>query len=747
VPSYDQSNSLLAMRTTLAGWPAILTELEGEDRLCAPFLHRIRFATEAPVAAVRALVGTEVTLFLGQPGAAAPDALRRRPLNGHLRRVSRIGRALRDGATMEWEAEVVPRLWFLSQSAGFRIFHDLSVPQIVAQVLQEHGVAFAERIVAPEAYHALEYCVQYDETALDFVSRLLEQAGIFYWHEHTDSAHTLCFSDSNANVRIPHPAFETLEAGADALPRFDEHYSFRTGRWAVRDYNLTRPARAWDKTESFADVAGADASVVAQFTRLERYRYPGRYLARLRATADGEADGQVRQEDADFAATRLIEIEESHWERWTGESAAAGLDAGTKVRIDPRTGAGPSDYLVIAVRHSLRDHSNWTAEEWRARRGPDEPLPEPRCANRFEAVPHAVPFRPDQVTRRPRTAGPQTAIVVGPEGSEIHADEFGRVQVQFLWDRGPRGAPATGTACWIRVSQAWAGAGWGQVQLPRVGQEVIVDFLHGDPDRPIIIGRVHNDTQGVPYALPDHGATSGIRTRSTPGGTAENYNELRFVDAIGAEQVLLHAERDYVVEVENNETRSIGMGGGTGDRDTTIRRHETVAIGGNRRATVAGDAADSIDGNETRDVTGNLTGTVGGDASQSVQGSVSVTSGATIGLTAKDGIDLTAPTVTINADKHNRFTTEYDWQWGVGAGSAYVTTNFNAAVTTNAYGLSVNLTGMQLNWTNWTVTRGEFSDENKALIKQTAGTVLRNVGVGIAMGLASIATHDVTIFR
>ena len=653
MPTYDQSNCLLAIRTTLEGWPAILTDLEGEDTLSTPFVYRIRFATEAPVAAVKALIGTDVTLFFGQPGAQAPDLVRRRPLNGHFRRISRVGRVGRDGTTLEWQAEVVPKLWFLSQTSGFRIFHDRTIPQIVATILDEHGIAHADRIVVPEDYGTLEYCVQYDETALDFVSRLLEHAGIFYWHEHTDTAHTMCFTDNNNNVRIPHPALDTLVVGDGTIDRFDEHYSFRTGTWTVRDHNLTRPQRAWDKTESFADVAGADASVVAQFARLERYRFPGNYMARLRAAGDGSAEGQVGQRDADLMATRLVEIEELHWERWSGSSLAAALDPGTKTGIDPDTGAGAADYLVIGVRHAVHDHSNWTEEEWHARRPDQGPPPAPLCTNTFDCVPHAVPFRPDRVTLKPRAGGPQTALVIGPPGKEINTDEFGRVQVRFLWDRAPPGTSGDPTACWLRVSQGWAGSGWGQIHVPRVGQEVIVDFITGDPDRPIVTGRVYDTDNPVPYTLPGNAAQSGIRTRSTPGGTAENYNELRFDDAIGAEQVLLHAERDYIVEVENNETRTVGMGNGDG---RPHHHHQAQRDGDDRRGPGnpcrrQRDGHDPIRADETREVTATLTETVTGDVTLTVGKDVTVTSGPKIKLTATADIDLTAPTVNINADE------------------------------------------------------------------------------------------------
>jgi type VI secretion system secreted protein VgrG len=712
VPIYDQSNCLLAMRTTLDGYQAILTELDGEDRLSAPFVYRIRFATEAPVAAVKALIGTEVTLYFGQPGPEVPDLVARRPLNGRFRRIARAGRIGRDGTVLEWEAEVVPALWFLSQTSDFRIFHDQTIPQIVAAILNEQGILFSDRIVVPEAYGTLEYCVQYDETALDFVSRLLEHAGIFYWHEHTEVAHTLCFTDNNNNVRIPHPSFDTMAPGDGVLEHVAEAYSFRTGTWTVRDHNLTRPQRAWDKTERFAGVAGADAAVVQQFTRLERYRYPGNYMARLRSTGGGSSVGQVGQDDADLMATRLVEIEESHWERWSGAGLAAALDAGTKVHLQPDTEADAADYLITAIRHRVQDHSNWTEAEWALRHPGGGAAPVPSCVNDFDCVPHAVPFRPDRVTPKPKVPGPQTALVVGDDGKDIDTDEYGRVKVQFQWDRAPAGAPPVTTAVPIRVSQGWAGGGWGQIHVPRVGQEVIVDFLNGDPDRPIVTGRVYDADNLPPYALPANAAVSGIVTRSTPNGGTDNYNELSFNDTKGSEQVLLHAERDYVVEVENNETRTVGIDGGVGNRTIAIKGNETVTIGGNRTVTVTGNAMDTIHGNETRNVNGNVNETVGGTVTINVSGAVNVT--------ASDDINMTAKTINMKSEKHNRTTTLYDWVSGPGCGSYYNIVNSIALFQTYSYGLVINTNAISLTFNDVATTVNVVSRTKDLIVDRKA---------------------------
>jgi type VI secretion system secreted protein VgrG len=746
VPIYDQSNCLLAMRTTLEGHQAILTELDGEDRLSAPFVYRIRFATEAPVAAVKALIGTDVTLFFGQPGPEVPDLVARRPLNGRFRRIARAGRIGRDGTVLEWEAEVVPALWFLSQTSDFRIFHDRTIPQIVAAILNEQGIAFADRTVVPEAYGTLEYCVQYDESALDFISRLLEHAGIFYWHEHTEVAHTLCFTDNNNNVRIPHPAFDTMAPGDGVLERLAEAYSFRTGTWTVRDHNLTRPQRAWDKTERFADVAGADAAVVDQFTRFERYRYPGNYMARLRSNGGGSSVGQVGQGDADLMATRLVEIEESHWERWSGAGLAAALDAGTKVHLQPDTEVDAADYLVSAIRHRVQDHSNWTEAEWALRHPDGTAAPIPSCVNDFDCVPHAVPFRPDRVTRKPRVPGPQTALVVGDEGKEIDTDEYGRVKVKFQWDRAPADAPVVATAVPIRVSQGMAGAGWGQIHVPRVGQEVIVDFLNGDPDRPIVTGRVYDADNMVPYTLPAAAAQSGIRTRSTPNGTADNYNELRFDDAKGAEQVLLHAERDYVVEVENNETRTVGIDGGAGNRTVKIKGNDTVTIGGYRNITVGNNAIETLEQNETRYVAGNVTETVGGVVTINVTGAVNVNS--------SDEITMIAPTINMKSDKHNKTTMLYDWVSGAGCGTYYTVVNSIAAFQTYSYGfvLNTNLVSVTLNDVAATVnivsrTKDLIADRKAQIQRERLDLQVQNSLTSIIDNMARLASHDVFIQR
>jgi type VI secretion system secreted protein VgrG len=309
--------------------------------------------------------------------------------------------------------------------------------------------------------------------------------------------------------------------------------------------------------------------------------------------------------------------------------------------------------LVTEVRHRAQDYSHWTSPMWAGR----EPQA-PSYDNVFVCIPRTAPFRPARVTPKTFVHGPQTAMVTGPSGSEIHTDEFGRVKVRFHWDRVN---PADDTSsCWVRVSQGWAGVGWGQMHIPRVGQEVIVDFLEGDPDRPIITGRVYNAESTVPYALPDNKTQSGIKSRSSPDGATTNFNEIRFEDKKGEEQVYMQAERDLVLLVKNARTETINEGDLNGDDTYTLLKGNKVATvsEGNYTLTVAqGDmTVDVTEGNETRTVgQGNYERTVsqGNHTTTVSQGNHTTTvSQGNVELTADQGditIEASAGSITIEA--------------------------------------------------------------------------------------------------
>ncbi|MBR0681729.1 type VI secretion system tip protein VgrG [Roseomonas eburnea] len=712
--NYDQTNRILAINTKLGTDKAVLTELEGDDAISKPFLFRIKFATEEPADKVKALLGTEVTLWFGRPGdtEGGPTGLERRPLHGHFSRLTR-GFAQRGDAT-EWRAEVVPALWFLSRTSDCRIFQQKSVPDIVSEVLRLHGVTNFQMKVTGQ-HDPLEYCVQYRETALDFISRLMEQSGIFFWHEHQMSRHTLVMADANGSTFQAPFAIDLPVTGrqdSSGIRRLDEEFAVRSGKWTLRDFNFETPTNNLEVEEP-------TQINVEQMKSRERYDYPGLYPDK----------GLGRQ-----AARLEIEREEAFYQQRHGESGIAGFDAGMRVKIE---GIDDPEVLITEVHHRAEDYSHWTRQAW----GRREPV-EPSYDNTFVCIPKRVPFRPERVTPKPFVHGPQTAIVVGTAGEEIDTDEYGRVKVQFHWDR--LGQKNEKSSCWIRVSQGWAGQGWGQIHIPRIGHEVIVDFLEGDPDRPIITGRVYNADNQVPYGLPGNKTQSGIKTNSSKGGGGSN--EYRFEDKKGSEQIYIHAEKDYDTEIENNETRKVGLKG-TGDRTTTIKNNETLTVGNDKNTTVNGhftelvqktefravngDVTETFMANETRTIAGSMTETIGGSVAQTigasfvqtVGASVAQTVGASIAQTAGVSIAVTAgASITLTAPSIKQIGPSW-FKTGIQTGDAYVVKLSNAAMKTDVSGVSIGIVaglkfdvaGIKMDNFGLSIKTGGIEIKNKAL--------------------------------
>jgi type VI secretion system secreted protein VgrG len=445
------------------------------------------------------------------------------------------------------------------------------------------------------SYEPRDYVVQYRESALDFIQRLMEQEGIFYWHTHSDSEHKLILADSNSAC-TPCPIGEVGylgdDGGVSSVSKLDWEMVVRSGKWTMRDFNFETPSLS-------LEVSQPTTINVPEMKSRERFDYPGIYTAAGGGTT---------------VAKNRIENEETFHEVLRGESSICALHAGMLLEVaDVSTPA----LLVTDIRHHAEDYTHWTMEVW-GREARD-----PRYANDFTAIPKRVPYRPERITPRPFVQGPQTAIVTGPGGEEIYTDKYGRVKVQFHWDR--LGEKNENSSCWIRVSQGWAGKNWGQMHIPRIGHEVIVDFLEGDPDRPIITGRVYNAENTVPYALPGNKTQSGIKSNSSMGGSGAN--EIRFEDKKGSEEIFVNAEHDLNTIVENNETRTVGEKG-TGNRTTLIKNDETITVGGNRTETVAKNETISIGQNRAEVVGLNESVSIGVARSHQVGASDSLAVGA-----------------------------------------------------------------------------------------------------------------------
>jgi type VI secretion system secreted protein VgrG len=466
-----------------------------------------------------------------------------------------------------YEAIVHPRLWLLTRSSHRRFFYQRTVPQIVATILESFDIDF--RNLCSASYPVLDHCVQYRETDFDFVSRLLEREGIHYFFEHADGKDTLVLADSNS-VHRPIPHYETLSYQAWDTPDHDEECVYRwvsgatlqTGRYEVNDYDFER-----------ASVSNSQG-LVARATRSAPFD-PARYVMQEHLT------GHVSAADGDRLARVNVEIRQTQNDSIEGRSTSRGITAGGLFRLrDHPASAQDRQYLVTGNLCEIASDSYVSTS--------DPTLPFFDCS--FTAIRADNTFRSERITPVPRVAGPQTAIVIGPDGDEILTDQYGRVKLQFHWEQLAQTSSAQRLdRCWVRVSQSWANKRWGSMQLPRVGQEVLVQFLEGDPNRPVVIGAVYNSTNMPPYELPANSAVSTLKSNSTKGGNG--YNEVRFDDRKGDEQLFFHAERDYETWVKHDALMNV-----VHDRHVRVDGSEFLKTSGSRNDTVMGSSKSSVAG-------------------------------------------------------------------------------------------------------------------------------------------------------
>ena len=616
--AHTQDNRHIAVTTPLGKDVLLLKGFSGQEGLSQLFSFHLDLLSEKnPAIDFSTIVGKQVTVSLKKPGGF-------RYFNGL---VSRFSQGTGDTAFASYRAEVVPWLWMLTRTADCRIFQNLSVPDILKKIFTDLGfTAFKFNLV--RSYTPREYCVQYRETDFNFVSRLMEQYGLFYFFEHTDGAHTLIVGDAPGACPACSPEGVRYESAVgavvlhdDVVTTFTKVQEIRPGKYALSDYNFTTPSvKLGVNVDSvYPPLGGA---------RLEIYDYPGDYQKRN----EGEALVKLR-----------IEEEEARRDVIDGASGCRQFIAGFKFNISGQARAdfdGP--YVLTGVQHSAVENG-YDSQSSSGRDNAYE--------NTFTCIPFAVPFRPPRVTPRPVVQGAQTAEVVGVKGEEIYTDKFGRVKVQFHWDR--EGKKDEGSSCWIRVSQPWAGKSWGSVAIPRIGQEVVVHFLEGDPDQPIILGGVYNGELMPPYALPAGGMVSGVKSNTTPGGGGSN--EISLDDTKGKELITIHGqydmassiEHDVTASVGNDETISIGA-----NRTETVGKDETITISGARTEDVAKDESISIGKNRTLTIGKSLSVDVGENRTQSIakNDTVSVGEKRTQQITKDDTLDVGKNLVITVAD-------------------------------------------------------------------------------------------------
>ncbi|WP_295458299.1 type VI secretion system tip protein VgrG [uncultured Thiodictyon sp.] len=590
------------MNTALGPDVLFLRDMTAAERLSAPFEYELELISERIDISANDLLGTPATVSLLLPASGLQD----RYFNGIINRFAHCGF---DGTIARYRATLVPWLWFLSRRADCRIFQDQTVPDIVKSVFRNHGFTdFEERLSG--SYQPWTYCVQYRESDLHFVSRLLEHEGIYYFHEHSDGRHQLVLADSRS-AHAPAAGYATVpfyppeQTGLRDHEHIDDWTlvnSVRSGAFAHSAFDFTAPRKNL--------LARSSAPKPHALAGLEVFDYQGDYTEP--SAGNGYARIRLEETQVGYAIAQA-------------KSDARGLACGGLFTLaeHPRRDQN-REYLIVAADYVLQ------SDAFRSAHAAAVPV----FRSTLSAIDAAQPYRPQRVTPKPVVQGPQTAVVVGKSGEEIWTDKYGRVKVQFHWDRYATADEKS--SCWVRVAQVWAGKGWGGMMIPRIGQEVIVDFLEGDPDQPIVTGRVYNGECMPPYGLPGMATMTALKSSSSKGGGG--FNEIRLEDKKGSEQLFIHAEKDQDLRVKKDSMEWVGN-----DRHLIVKANQLEQVNGDKHLTVKGDQNEKVTGTVSLKAEMNLQQKVGMkyglDAGQEVhiKGGMNVVIEAGMSVTLKAG--------------------------------------------------------------------------------------------------------------
>lgn len=579
MPQFTQATRPVRIATSAGEDLLLVSSMTGEERLGRLFQYELVLLSEQHDLDYKKFIGQNVTI------AVDKNDNEPRYFNGFLSRFAQT-----DGGSRlcEYRATLVPWLWFLTRSSDCRIFQNLTIPEILKEVFKQHG--FPDVLFRLHGtYKPWEYCVQYRESAFDFVSRLMEQEGIYYFFKHQNGQHFLVLCDTSAS-HSEFKGYEQLRYApgdlntplTETLWSWVEEHEVEPGSYWVKDFDFKRPRR--DKISVASTERGHAGSHMEQFD----------YLGEM----DDQSDGTR------YSRLRLNRWQSRH-ETHSGEGDARGICTGVRFK------------LLGHFRNDLNKEYLTTGTEFHIHSAPFVSVSEPGDGFTYRAKLTAMPtdqeFRSPPVTPRPTIPGPQTAIVTGLPGEEIYTDKYGRVKVHFHWDR--HAEANENSSCWIRVARTWAGKGWGAVQTPRVGQEVVVEFLDGDPDRPLITGSVFNEVQRPPYELPDHKTISSLKSNSTIGGYG--FNEIRFEDKKGEEQIFIHGEKNLDVRIKNDAFETFGN-----DRHLVVKKDQFDHVENNRHEVVDADHIEQIGGDRHLNVEGKEAKEVGGSLSLTVNGDV-----------------------------------------------------------------------------------------------------------------------------
>ncbi len=534
---------LLSISTPLSASAFGIDGLTGEERLSRPFEFHAALYAGAELLEANALLDHPVTITLGDPSSTG------RYIHGIVSAVSQTPSASK--TNWRYSLTVVPKLWFLGQTSDCRFYHSMTVPAIVAEILGDFSVPFQNKLAG--TYTARDYTVMFNESYLHFIQRLLEDEGIFYFFDHADGDHTMILADQKTAFQpINHPEIMLYDQGAhwSGLSDIKRVDATALGVVTVDDYN------AETDTLSPGALRGTAPTVLKASAASQRTHYSWPAVRGSNADAGSRANWRIQAAEA---AAQL----------YHGAGGSPDFVAGGKFTLtnDP---AGVNEYVIRSVSYQVSDAGKGSSSGGLN-----------RVAMAFSAFPATVDWRETPSVSPPVMAGLYTALVIGADGEEIYTDDYGRIQVWFPWDHAGDIKPSS--TFWARVVQPWGGVGWGHQFTPRVGMEVLVGFLEGDVNRPVVVGSIYNNVNSALYPSAKKNI-GGFRTRSTKGGGADNYNELSWDDTMGSELFFLHAEKDYYLEVENDQTLQIDN-----CRIVTVNKDETVTIKGKQTITVTGD--------------------------------------------------------------------------------------------------------------------------------------------------------------
>jgi type VI secretion system secreted protein VgrG len=577
--NYTQEGGLFKIDTPLGKDVLLLRGFKGTESISRLFKFELDLLSENSSISFPDIIGKNVTISLKQPDESY------RYINGI---ISRFGQHATEEQFTAYSAEMVPWLWLLTLNVDCRIFKNKSIPDIITEVFNDLGFNDYTNSLQ-SSYDPREYCVQYRESSFNFVSRLMEEYGIFYFFKHQQGKHTLVMADSpTAHSSCPGQSsvrYMTVSGGPqeDVITGWQIEQELRTGKYSHTDYNFQTPSTSLIASEPTVYEVGGNS-------KFEIYHYSGEHLTK----GAGQSLSKIRMQEEE--AQHIVAHGTSHCRMFV---------SGCKFTLEehPRKDMN-TDYVLTEIQHTAVTDAF-----------PSSGNPEGESySNAFTCIPLSVPFRPLRVTGRPKINSLQPAIVIGPSGEEISTDQFGRIQVMFPWDTDTR---KSGTA-WCRVSQVWAGNHWGALFIPRIGQEVLVDFMEGKPDLPVVVGSVYNADQMPPGPQPDYKNSSGFRSRSTKGGGEHDANVLSWDDTMGSEVFYLRAQKDMKRHVENNDDLKV-----LNDQTITITNNrtevvqqgdETITVKQGDRAVTVSHGDDSLEilmGNQTTEAMQSITLKVG----------------------------------------------------------------------------------------------------------------------------------------